>query len=437
MSSISGMAASIRAATESDQFDLGGQTVATITNTIKHAFSEPFPLSDMIRITFVTGAGKLGRQKYDENAAKAVTSTLRELGFEEDRGASCVNDCAGSFKLQHDTGKNLKTVVVFPKIMTILEQGVTGLSLEGESTEALLPEGSPEAMIAMSSKPVFERMVSSKCPSWSQKKGLAGLLESLKSALSEFDQQLLQGTPLSDVEQDFYDAVSLDALEGKEAFLRKAMHAQVEGGNITKMELEALIAQVSERIAKFQKEISESAEKPKKLEKLQALLEKAQQRHELLTALTPKAPHKLRMEAEIMKLLALMAPLQKMEDEAKGRLMSVKETQMMGRKNDIMEQVAELAESSRGWFEDDDAFNVRVEMTHAAFHAKQKASKKKKPTKSTTQSNSFKSMTSTKFITPGMKSGGGAWGSAKPATAKAKKSPSGVFAAMMMDSDSE
>ena len=105
----SGLAASIRGSTESGTFDLAGQSPASISANITQAFSSAFPLDDMIRITFITGAGKLGRQKYDDGCAKAVTSALRSLGFEEDRTASCVRECAGSFKLQHDTGKNLKT----------------------------------------------------------------------------------------------------------------------------------------------------------------------------------------------------------------------------------------------------------------------------------------------------------------------------------------
>ena len=74
---------------ESETFDLGGQTAATIERTISDAFGNgssgayEFPLiasGSMIRLTFVTGAGKLGRAKYDDGAAKAVTSTLRALG---------------------------------------------------------------------------------------------------------------------------------------------------------------------------------------------------------------------------------------------------------------------------------------------------------------------------------------------------------------------
>src|SRR5210317_936135 len=58
MTNASGLAASIRGSTESSTFDLGGQNVTTITNNITSAFQDPLPIQEMIRITFVTGAGK-------------------------------------------------------------------------------------------------------------------------------------------------------------------------------------------------------------------------------------------------------------------------------------------------------------------------------------------------------------------------------------------
>lgn len=88
---------------DSETFDLAGQNEATITHTISQAFSEPFPLNEMIRLTFIVGAGKLGRQKYDDNAAKAVTAALRTLDFQEDHGASCVIECAGKWILCDST----------------------------------------------------------------------------------------------------------------------------------------------------------------------------------------------------------------------------------------------------------------------------------------------------------------------------------------------
>ena len=385
----------------------------------------------MIRITFITGAGKLGRQKYDDGAAKAVTSTLRDLGFEEDRGASCVVECAGSYKLQHDTGKNLKTVVVFPKILeaSAIETGLNALSVGPSS---LLNENSPEHMIAMSSKSVFERMLNSKCASWSQKKGCLAALEGLQSLLQDLDKKLLSGTPLTDTEQDFFDAVSLASLAEKETTLKQQLQQQVEEQqNITKSEKEALIKQVVERLEILDKDTQESAGKPKKLEKIATMKAKAQQRKELLEKITPKVPHSLRHEAEIQKLRVEMRPLQAIEDSAKGRLLTLKETQTLARKTEILDEIKALEETSRDWFEEDDLFQIRVNASRAA------AAKIKPPKQSSVKSTNTKSTVGgKKMVTSGVSSGG-AWG--KPvATKKTATSKGGsIFAAMMADSDSD
>mmetsp|Transcript_43723 Transcript_43723/g.49594 ORF Transcript_43723/g.49594 Transcript_43723/m.49594 type:complete len:127 (-) Transcript_43723:384-764(-) len=98
------------------------------------------------------------------------------------------------------------------------------------------------------------------------------------------------GTPLNDAEQDFYDAVSLDTLEEKEALVKKKMLAQVESGHITRDELDLLINQVSDRLTIVSDEISESNSKPKKLQKLKAVKEKTEQRQSLLKGIAPQHP---------------------------------------------------------------------------------------------------------------------------------------------------
>ena len=75
----------------------------------------------MVRVSFLVGAGKLGRQKYDKDLAKTLVGALRALGFDEDQGASCIPQCQGFFKHQHDTGRNLMLLHVFPKITEIAE----------------------------------------------------------------------------------------------------------------------------------------------------------------------------------------------------------------------------------------------------------------------------------------------------------------------------
>jgi len=393
----------------------------------------------------VTGAGKLGRQKYDEGAARAITSTLRELGYEEDRGASAVLECAGSFKLQHDTGKNLKTVVVFPNVTGGDAGGdggadVGGLSLEdGAGGASFLPEKSPEHKIAYSSMNVFERMINSMCPSWSQKKGCVTEIEAIKKPLEELDSKLVSGTPLSASEQEFYDSVSASSLEEKLACVRGLMHKQVDDGKITAAERKTLLDQISEKLQGLTKDISEAERdgKKKRVENLKAAQEKARERKSKLENISPVSPHPLKNEDKIAKLRAELLPLLDVEEAAKGRLLTLKESQAVGRKDEILEEIAELEESSRGWYETDDCFEARVKASRTAWEATKRRSKKSKASKGAGGGGgggggAWNAPKATKWVTPG---------ASKTAAAKPKgnKMPrgGGVFAAMMMDSDSD
>jgi hypothetical protein len=355
MSHATGLAAAIRGSTESDTFDLAGQNVSTITTNITSAFQDPFPIQEMVRVTLVTGAGKLARQKYDDNAAKAVTGALRDLGFEDDRGASCIPECAGSFKLQHDTGKNLKTVVVFPRISEkqASDDNGNGNNHYGSTGDAngtaqatfIFQTGSPKEMIALSSKSVFESMVKSRCPSWSQKKGCMAAIAEIKTTLTELEQKLLQGTPLSDAEQTAYDEVSSNVLDEKQSYVKdKMQHQVVEEGMITSQEKTQLLSQVNERLESIAKELSqaETNNQAKKVEKLKGMQEKAAARKESLSKIAAKQPHRLKLETEIFKLRAELKPLLDLEDSSKGRLLSIKETQTLARKDEILDEIAQL-----------------------------------------------------------------------------------------------
>jgi hypothetical protein len=245
---------------ESETFDLAGATASTIEQTIRNAFAEPFSLTDMIRLTLVTGAGKLGRAKYDEQAARVVTTTLRDLGYEEDRGASAVLECAGTFKLQHDTGKNLKTVVIFPKVSTtaLLEHEMVHLGLNQKPRVGLITEGSTEEKLIQTTMNVFPRMIESKCETWSQKKGCIAALTPLKTFAESLDNKLLLGKPLTDTEQEFYNTVSLTSLEEKLACVRDLMAKQVDSGHITSDEKTLLLEQITDRLAALSEELSEA-----------------------------------------------------------------------------------------------------------------------------------------------------------------------------------
>lgn len=436
------MSVAIRSATESETFDLAGNSASTIETTIRSALSEPLELQDMIRITFVTGAGKLARQRYDEEAARILTSTLRDLGYAEDRGASCVKECAGSFKLQHDTGKNLKTVVVFPFIKGSLEEDMGDLTLKEKKGPSILKEGSPQALLAMSSMNTFERMISVKCPSWSQKKACLGVMEEIKGIVQSLDEKVLKGSPLTDSEQEFYDACDLTSLEKKETFIKNAMHKHVEDGQITSLEKKRLLDQVKDKLQSLHEEIKDATEnsKPKKLQKLQAQLQKITERQTTLINIhQPCPPYPLKHQPEIEKLRKELHPLLQLEKETKGRLLSINETAAMTRKHEIEEEIIQLENDSRGWFEGDEEFQHRVEVSRLQAKSKANAAVKKKPVVRAGRGGAIgggkKSITN--WVVPGAANrnvrGGGA-GAKKSSSSTSKTS---AFAAMMMDSDSD
>lgn len=304
------------------------------------AFANPFPLSETVRLTFVTGAGKLARQKYDENAAKAVTAPLKELGYEDDAGGG-----PGTYKLQHDTGKNLKTVVVYPKVEGSTDGATGGMEKLSVGGESLIPEGTAEHKVAFASINVFERMISSMCPSWSQKRGCMKAIEELNATIQGLDDKLMTGTPLTDSEQDFYDSVSAQSLADKASKVKELMQSQVEEkGELTTSEKAFLLQQVSDRIETLQKDLTEAekANKAKRVETLASNLQKAKDRKEMLSKITPRRPHPLKNDGEIAKLRKELAPLLQMEAAAKGRLLSIKETQALARKEPIEVEIAAL-----------------------------------------------------------------------------------------------
>ncbi|CAJ1969358.1 unnamed protein product [Cylindrotheca closterium] len=426
MTNASGLAASIRGSTESSTFDLGGQNVTTITNNITSAFQDPLPIQEMIRITFVTGAGKLGRQKYDADAAKAVTSALRDLGFEDDRGASCVKECAASFKLQHDTGKNLKTVVVFPRIQEDdAPASGDGTGSNQASTVPVIAKGSVEDLIVSTSNAVFKNMTKSKCPSWSEKKECMGALSNIKTMLEELDQKLVTGTPLTDGEQEFYDSVSSDSLDEKQGIVKDLMHSQVEEGGITSREKKQLLSQVSERLEKVSAELEEA--EGKKAEKLNGMKAKLEARKEMLSGITPKPLPKLKHETEILTLRAELLSLSDVVDAAAGRLLSLKESKALARKEEVEEEIADFEQKSRGWFEDDESFEERVNSLQGVAASRPKKGAAKKPASKSHAPAWIATSSSTKKTQSKSKAG------------KSKNSggAGGVFAAMMMDSDSD
>ena len=441
------------AALESETFDLAGSTPTMIEHMVRDAFTQPFDLTEMIRLTFITGAGKLGRAKYDENAARAMTTTLRELGYEEDRGASAILECAGSYKLQHDTGKNLKTVVVFPKVTTMngLQQamGNVGINNDGShnttgSATSLIEEDSIEHKLIQTPIKIFPKMMESRCETWNQKKSCTQILLKLKQMAETLDQKLMQGQLLTDPEQEYYNSVSITALDEKLTCVRDMMTAQVESGNITTEEKKQLLEQITDRISTLSNDIQEAEAqgKVKRVENLTLQLDKTKVRHTKIQSVTTILPPKLKNEDAIIKLRKEQLPLIELEKAAKGRLLSIKESQSIARKEEIETEIQDLESSSRQWFETDAMFQARIKVTQNNWEKQRKlmmnAAAKKKTSSTATSKTS--SSAGTKWVLPGAKkptSGSAAW-SSNTSGQKSATTRGGLFAAMMNDdSDSD
>ena len=78
-------------------YDLSGYTESRARDLVVSAFSSPLSApTEMIRVTFVVGGGKLVRSKYSEDLPKWLTMALRDIGYTEDRSAAETFDSQGN-----------------------------------------------------------------------------------------------------------------------------------------------------------------------------------------------------------------------------------------------------------------------------------------------------------------------------------------------------
>ena len=368
-----------------------------------------------------------------------LTSALRELDYVEDRGAGCSFDCAGCFKTQHDTGKNLFTVVVFPNFSG---GGGDGGANNGsgdpteEDEEPLLPTNSPGYKIAVCSISTFQTLLSSQCPTYAQKRKCVECIEGLIELLQSIEDKLMGGHPLDSAEQSLYDEIG--ELKEKLVFAQKEAAKHVDEGLLTVQEKEILVEMNQKRISALTKEKSTAAvaEKLKKAlarkEYLQSLTD------EKLSSLSSTYPPPLRHEAKITPLRKKLLPLQVLEGKAKGGFLTLAETRALTEKEEIESEIEHLEEASYGWFEEDDAFEVRLQKSIEKFNAKygKKSGGGKASTKKTSageKTGGGKSVNN--WVLPGQKQKG-AWGTSGGKKSSAKGKGGSVFSAMMLDDSS-
>mmetsp|Transcript_7914 Transcript_7914/g.10338 ORF Transcript_7914/g.10338 Transcript_7914/m.10338 type:complete len:418 (+) Transcript_7914:184-1437(+) len=348
--------------TESLELDLKGYGFSQAQELIQGAFEDDRELNEMIRVTLIVGAGKEKRQKYDQELGKWIRQGLREIGYEEDNGASCSFACQGTFKYQHDTGKNLMYVHVFPRA---IQKQEPGNDVSDEIYDDSTDHGSYNAaewLCIVSSEDIFSKMMNKKMPAWIQKRRCLHLFKECQEKVAEGERKMACMKALEKDEERLYtEAVDL---EGKIKILADGMKLMVENGKLTASEKETVLAQIAEKQDTVKKElecVGSNSKLKLKLEKQTAALV---ERKDKISKITPYRLPVLR-EAEIKILYKKLLPLEKLEVKAGAKglwsnKLSQSEVSALKGKAELDEQLAALLGAARCWFEEDDEFEARI-----------------------------------------------------------------------------
>lgn len=386
---LSGLAGEIRRSTESDQYDLANYTEPRVRDLMIAAFSAPLTgPTAMIRCTFIAGGGKLVRQKYNDDLPKWIISSLRDIGFSEDRSAAETFDSQGTFKQQHDTGQNLKYVIVYPRVACSANDSKSGGNSSGgksgASADAVDPK-TPEYMTASAGLDVFKQMVNSKVESWRQKKKLLKVLQDASEVFAAIEAKLCSGQALSPKEQALYESNSSQDAE-KVSWLQNEIKSMSDNGKLTSSEQKELMESITTNLATLEEEKAKAAAdgKPKLAEKIAEKIANATARKVKVAEGIPGGYQpRLKHGDEIQKLRVKLLALTAIEEKPKSTPLTIADLQVLSEKPEVEQAIEEMEKASRGWFESDEDFAskcaLEVKEAAAKYKAKLKAASGKKP----------------------------------------------------------
>ncbi|KAG9409966.1 hypothetical protein AC1031_017994 [Aphanomyces cochlioides] len=423
MEASSGVVGDIRRAIASEQIDLGGYTEQRARDLIVAAFGTPLTApTEMIRFTFVVGGGKLVRARYAEQLPKWMTSALRDIGFAEDRSAACTLDCQGTYKQQKDTGANLLTIQVFPRLALETKGG----EIDEEKRAPPVDIDSPEYLCISSDLETFQRMiVPVKATSWTQKKRLLKALQGSMQGFQLVEEKLMRGETLLPGEQLMYDGnIGTEVNTEKCAWLQSEIKRMVDQGELTKAEKAEVVTTLEQNLQHIGDEVAVASGKRK--EKLMEKQEAFTARLQLVQNHAANKVYRLRKSAEIVRLRAeLLAVLVLQEKERSLSLTSEDMRRLEGR-HKLEADIAALEAQSEEWFDDTFDAKCALDMKDAEALVKKQQGAKKQAAKGSSSSSSWATVSK-------KKPSSAARGSSRSSGAKS----TGYAAAFGGDSDSD
>lgn len=371
---LSGLTGAIRSAVSSEQFDLGGYNEQRTKELIRGAFAQPLEApTEMVKFTFVVGGGKLVRSRYAEELPKWTIAALREVGYVEDRSAAETFDSQGSYKQQHDTGQNLKYVIVFPHVTCA---SATAKEPAAENTADMVNQTSPEWITVACELTTLQDIVATKCPSYKQRKKLLQHLQHNYEEFQRIEAKLVSGAPLDSREDLVYSANSgMDA--EKIAWLQVEIKGMVDNGKLTAAEKADLMKSMrsNEQAVANELEVARSEGKTALVTKLTAKKEAISARCAMVDGHSP-VEHRLGKSADIQKLYMRLFPLRALEDKGRSMSLTLSDLRTLEEKADIEEAIHALQAASRGWFQDEDDFLSICQLEESKAQASYKLRKK-------------------------------------------------------------
>jgi len=342
----SGLAGKVRRATESEEFDLANYDQERCNDLAKGAFGDPFPLQTMVRISFVVGGGKLVRQKYSDDLPKLFMNALSAIGFSDDSAAACEADSGGKYKYQHDTGKNLKFVHVYPHIIVSQDAANNG---EGDAEQQQQQQRqSPEEKMLRCGLADFERLFEKHLPTYAQRKGLLDALKARVCKWNAVDEKVRRLERLDAEEEALYnDDLDIEEVQEKDKKVSASLEVMVDEGNLTSSERTSLLSLLDEKRAAVEGKGKQAPQK------LVDMIQKVKD-------CSPVGLPPLKFAKEIRELTNKLNKLAQLEKASKGKY-SLDELKALGERPDIEEALANYKESSRGWFEADEVFEDRLQ----------------------------------------------------------------------------
>lgn len=418
----SGLAGEITSTAISGHYDLGGYNEARSKELMRASFSKPLTApTEMIKITLVCGGGKLVRSRYSDDLPKWLVSALREIGFSEDRSAAETFDSQGTFKQQHDTGQNLKYLIVYPYVACATQRDAG----DNYTHEEPVDVKSPEYIVGACELSTLLEIVPSEAASYRQKKQLLQVLHLKAEEFNAIEAKLVAGSALTVTEQEVYDANSGSDTE-KIAWVQQEIKRMVDDGNLTASEKADLLSSMLTKIDGIDAEIV-AAKKVLTAEKKVSILEKRKEnilaRKKFVEEIEP-VQHRLRMSNQIQAQYKKLLPLQALEDKGRSMSLTLADLKKLEPKPDIENTILQLEQSSRGWFVEDADFQQMC-----LFERQQAIKTHNTVCGKTLISGTKKGGNSSIGSTRGTNSIGGSWSTAtaKKGAAGSSSGPGGAF----------